>query len=75
MSKFASSAQDMRANLTKLGYLTQILTGKISWPVNLGSPEDWAARIEAGGDMSDEDIKIMIQMAANSLNRDVVVFR
>ena len=65
----------MRMNLAELSYKTQILPGKIPWPVALGSPEEWAARIEAGGDMSPEDISIMIQIAANILNRDVVVFR
>ena len=72
LKNFATNSEDMRQRLVWNGYFGQIIPGRIAWPNDpaVGSPEDWEKKMKTSGIFADH---ITLQIAANVLNRDIIV--
>jgi hypothetical protein len=68
----------MRERLVATGYYGQILPGRISWPApdpatghnDFGTAEEWMENMKGDAFYGDH---VMLQVAANVFNRDIVL--
>ena len=71
MSKFEPRGSlQLREKLVDHGYCDYLEAGRLEWPGNSETKEEWKERMEREGEYADH---VMMQLTANVLNRDIVL--